>query len=146
MRPAIAASGATPIATPHAVDPDDAERARMGQFFIAVIDREAGSETVPTSDPDADLTILLYDAQVTRVLKGDARGAVRLWVEGASDGSRLEPGDRVLLFAGYDPAESRYPVSADLGVLRIGSDAPEAELIVRYAAMASLATPVADGE
>ncbi|HET7094421.1 MAG TPA: hypothetical protein VFI22_13105, partial [Thermomicrobiales bacterium] len=70
---------------------------------------------------------------------GHAQGVVRVPYEGfdvnspESEGARrLQVGERVLFFAGYNPAKDRHPVSAGIGVIPIKSDRQADELVATF--------------
>lgn len=119
--------------------PTDEGRARFGQIFVGEVVAMAGEDTIPTSDPEDALPVILYDVEVEQTLKGEASGRVRIWYEGfeyrgpdAGKVGTLRVGERYLFFAGFDPDKGWYPVNAGLGVLSINSQREATDLVATF--------------
>ena len=121
------------------IPPTDEGRAQFGQIFIGEVIAVAGEDTIPTSDPEDVLPVILYDVEVEQTLKGEAAGRVRIWYEGfdyrgpdSKKAEELRIGDRYLFFAGFDPANGWYPVNAGLAVVPINNRGEVADLIATF--------------
>jgi hypothetical protein len=146
-----ASEPATPAASPKGeetgIDYDsmiadtDEGRAQFGQIFIGRVIAVAGTEELPTSDPEDVIPIILYDVEVEQTLKGEAKGVVRVWYEGfdshsaddVGDPRKLREGERLLFFAGFNPDKDRYPVNAGIGVIPIGNEGEAGDLVATFA-------------
>jgi hypothetical protein len=119
----------------------DEGRAQFGEIFIGTVIRVAGTDELPTSDPEDVITIILYDVEVEQTLKGEAKGVVRVWYEGFDSHSaddvvnprKLREGERLLFFAGFNPDTQEYPVNAGIGVIPIGNERQTADLVATFA-------------
>lgn len=131
---------ASPVVTAFdgAAGESDQMRASFGQIFIGAVVARAGEERVPTSDPEDGIQVTLFNVRIEKTLRGFAQGTVRVWFEGAEESvspdghsHTLEPGDRALFFAGFNPATGVYPVNAEVGIIRI-TGAPQAAQLVEH--------------
>ena len=133
----------TPVAEEIVYDtmlpPTNEGRARFGEIFIGEVIAIVGKDTIPTSDPEDVLPVILYEVQVEQTLKGAPAGRVRIWFEGfdyrgpdSQKAGELRVGERYLFFAGFDPENNWYPVNAGLGVLPVKSDREAATLAATF--------------
>lgn len=121
------------------IPPTDEGRAEFGQIFIGEVVAIAGEDTIPTSDPEDVLPVIIYDVDVKQTLKGQAADRVQVWYEGFDykgpdykSAGALRVGERYLFFAGFAPDKGWYPVNAGLGVLPIENDREEADLVATF--------------
>jgi hypothetical protein len=121
------------------IPPTDEGRTQFGEIFVGEVVAVTGKDEIPTSDPEDDLPVIIYDVDVIRTLKGQAADRVQVWYEGFDfkgpdykSVGELQAGQRYLFFAGFDPDRGWYPVNAGLGVLPIKDDATEADLVATY--------------
>lgn len=142
---AQAANTPTPTGTPTIFDesgssdfilpPTDEGRAQFGNSFVGEVISFVGEEQIPTSDPEEDYRVYIYDVRVEQTLTGDASGQARIKLDdpsGLPDAQTLSVGERYLFFAGYDPATDRYPVDPVVGVLPIENDRQAVELVATF--------------
>ncbi len=147
-----AADDATPVAaTPQEsvaydmmIPANDEGRARFGNIFVGEVISVLGEDSIPSTDPEFSLRVILYDVAVEQTLQGAASDHVTVWYEGADyfgydstgpgyqHSGELNVGERYLFFAGYDGDAKWYPVNATIGVIPIKDDREAADLVAKF--------------
>jgi hypothetical protein len=141
---ALATSAAEAILYDSVLPATNEGRAQFGNIFLGTVIAVSGQETIPTSDPEDILRVILYQVQVDQTLQGDAAGQVQVWYEGADyrgpdtagpgyrHSGELRIGNRYLFFAGFNPETGEYPVNATIGVLPVKNDRHAANLVATF--------------
>lgn len=79
----VAATPEESVAYDMMIPANDEGRACFGNIFVGEVVSVLGEDSIPSTDPEFSLRVILHDVVIEQTLQGEASDRVTVWYEGA---------------------------------------------------------------